>query len=258
MAAAIVHLLLVPSLQAGISEGLLHYYPFDGNADDQSGNGNHGIANDIVYEPGVFSQAACFNGVSSAIDLTSPFDPIGRDYTIAVWIKVIDKNIQSSYQGSYIMNTTGETPGQTDPYYNALILNFDGNTERYAGYHNSEEAVVRATPGGLDGQWYHVTLTHDDDQMKNEIYINGEFASDMYISASGISEPVDQARLGTDRVGEYLLHGLLDDLRIYDRVLSVDEIEELVIPEPVTFSLLTLGSLALLRRRNACPRNASR
>lgn len=45
--------------------------------------------------------------------------------------------------------------------------------------------------------------------------------------------------------------GMIDEVRVYDRVLNPAEIAELSIPEPVTLLLLGLGGLALLRKRSA-------
>jgi len=53
----------------------------------------------------------------------------------------------------------------------------------------------------------------------------------------------------SDTLGNYFL-GDIDELRIYSRALTADEISTLyTIPEPATLSLLALGGIALLRKR---------
>jgi hypothetical protein len=59
---------LVPLVKAQSTSGLVAYYPFDGNANDFSGNGRNGTEyNGITYAPGIKGQAANFNGTNAYI-----------------------------------------------------------------------------------------------------------------------------------------------------------------------------------------------
>lgn len=65
--------------------GLVAYYPFDGNANDFSGNGRHGTAyNGITYVPGVKGQAASFNGINAYIKASSDGLPTA-ERTVSLW-----------------------------------------------------------------------------------------------------------------------------------------------------------------------------
>ena len=62
------------SLQGGgsVTDGLVAWYPFDGNAQDMSGNGNHGIVNGASLTTDRFGQvnkASSFDGANDRIDL---------------------------------------------------------------------------------------------------------------------------------------------------------------------------------------------
>jgi len=77
---------------AGLSDGLVAYYPFNGNANDESGHGNNGIVNGATLTTdrnGNVNSAYSFDGVNSCIDLTSTTVAIqgNADRTVTAWIK---------------------------------------------------------------------------------------------------------------------------------------------------------------------------
>lgn len=77
-------------IYADLVDGLVAYYPFDGNANDQSGNNNHGIENGgIQYQPGVSGKAIKFDGVDDYIRVpsSSSLNPVNQ-LSISFWVKV--------------------------------------------------------------------------------------------------------------------------------------------------------------------------
>ena len=77
-------------IQSGVLEPIA-YYPFEGNANDASGNGNDGtVHNAVSYVQGCDGQAASFNGSSSYVELPneSRFDL--SSFTIRARVKVSD------------------------------------------------------------------------------------------------------------------------------------------------------------------------
>ena len=55
-----------------LQQGLVAWYPFDGNASDMSGNGNHGTVNGPLYNRhGQANRAYSFDGVNDWIDFDS-------------------------------------------------------------------------------------------------------------------------------------------------------------------------------------------
>ena len=59
----------------GIDDGLLAYYPLNGNANDESGNTRNGVENGVTYSSGVLGSAVEFTGSGGYID----FDPVGLE-----------------------------------------------------------------------------------------------------------------------------------------------------------------------------------
>jgi len=72
-----------------INSGLVAYYPFNGNANDESGNGNNGIlfgASLTSDRFGLINKAYSFNGNGQYISLPASIS-ISRDISISFWIK---------------------------------------------------------------------------------------------------------------------------------------------------------------------------
>ncbi|MBT6653228.1 MAG: hypothetical protein HOB39_10885 [Gammaproteobacteria bacterium] len=70
---------------ASLDDGLVAYYPFDGNANDSSGNENNGTENGgVTYTTGVNGQAASFDGRNDYIRVNS-IASISDSYTLSSW-----------------------------------------------------------------------------------------------------------------------------------------------------------------------------
>ena len=101
------------------------------------------------------------------------------------------------------------------------------------------------------GVWHHVTWTNTPGGLQS-IYVDGELATsggDGQFGAYG-GNGVEALLVGTSR-NKGSFKGDLDDVRVYDETLTGTQIAALatVIPEPTSGILLSLASLALLRRR---------
>ena len=79
-----------------------------------------------------------------------------------------------------------------------------------------------------DGQWHHIGLVYDFDGLKRYLYVDGaEVAKDTYFvggvpSDGGLYFGVDKM-LGQGT----FFSGLIDDIRIYDEVISAEEVADL-------------------------------
>jgi hypothetical protein len=80
--------LLPGTAPASLSNGLVAYYPFNGNANDESGNGNHGTVNGATLTSdrfGVSNKAYLFNGASKISIPHSNSLNVGNEMTIVIW-----------------------------------------------------------------------------------------------------------------------------------------------------------------------------
>ncbi len=103
----------------------------------------------------------------------------------------------------------------------------DGNAALYLD--DSDGGGVRSTTTLNTGQWYHVAATWDGTQVK--IYVNGLLETTQVRSGT-ISTDTRPVYLG-GRSGTDLFDGRIDDVRLYNRALSPEEIAAMQLP-PVT------------------------
>jgi len=73
------------------------------------------------------------------------------------------------------------------------------------------------------GKWYHIVYTTDTKANKHSLYVNGAFASDGPGGAD--KEKFDERRIGSEHDGRWL-RGKIDEVRVYNRVLTENEINK--------------------------------
>ena len=214
------------------SQGLVAYYSFDGNADDQSGNDHNGSANNVTSEidrHGVADGSYGFDGNSSYVEIPwSGNLKVQKDITISSWIKVKDKSEDGSV-GSYgnIINTPGE--------YFQLYLNWNGGD----GINNRE---IYSRSGGhgfeisqpiTEDKWVNVVYTYtsgpssDEDTLR--VYADGALIRKEHRSWSWNNSVPGSGSvfIGTQSIGNNHFLGSIDDVRVYERALSDEEVSTL-------------------------------
>ena len=132
LAVGVLLLVSVSTSRADLTNGLVAYYPFDGNASDMSGNGLDGNVTDATLgtdRHGAAGKAYDFTG-SASIKIDSTFEGF-TNFTNSFWVKVSQSNSQST---SLFYNANGAWG-----YDNA----FPGNGKVVSAYVNySRQAVV--------------------------------------------------------------------------------------------------------------------
>ena len=211
----------------------LSQWKFNGGGSDASGNGNPlmnitgTFDTEIVHEGGasLYLNGAGQNGTS---DIN-----LGTQLTIAVWVNV-DNPIQSSIN---TIMANADTQEETNGF--KLGINH---------WNTSDESVVIEVGDGSTGgkwitqpglihpgSWYHLAFVIDEPNQVMKIYYNGAEAPLSFTSDEGFR--LDQFHydfttsgsftIGSFPDGSYGFKGHLDDMRVYNRVLSADEIAKM-------------------------------
>lgn len=101
--------------QSTLNDSLVAHYPFNGNANDISGNGNDGVVNGAILDTNHFGEANMaykFDGINDYIEVADPVSGVldfpTIEFAISLWIK-------SNNSGKVGSNTSGDYSLATDP-----------------------------------------------------------------------------------------------------------------------------------------------
>jgi hypothetical protein len=197
------------------------YYAFEGNAQDTSGNGFHGTATAVSYVAGkIGAQAAQFNGSSSFVSIPRS---VTGDFTVALWVKTTDSAGTGGAQwwaGRGLVD--GEVSGGAADWGTSVV---SGKFVFGVGSPGGDVSVTSSTSVN-DGQWHHVAATRDSTGGAMQVYVDG-VPRGSGVGPIGARTAPASLRIGGILTGVNFLNGTLDDVRLYDRVLSASEVAEL-------------------------------
>ena len=191
----------------------------EGNiAEDSIGNNDGTLNGNPVWQPngGAVAGALQLDGVDDYISTTFSISPINGSFSAFAWIK-------GGAPGQVIICQTGSTDVSSrwlwaDPSYGRLMTwlmhpTFDPLV--------SEKVIT-------DGHWHHVGLVYDLDELRRYLYVDGrEVAKDTdYV---GVVDSNGGLYFGANKTLDTAAFwsGLIDDIRIYDEVLSAEEVADL-------------------------------
>lgn len=223
----------IGSLPIILQSGLVAFYPFCGNANDESGNGNHGTPMGATLTTdrfGVANSAYNFNGSQYIIGSANNY-PTGTR-TISLWFYAT--NIGVSNEGPTVIGYGGGNCGTSwfETIDNPGTPNNQQNTYQVQGHCNNESVVYDYGATHPNNAWHHWVITTSPGGTK--FYIDGvlvvsdtTFINETFVQGKDFifGGPVDVGGVGfyTDN-NIYGLAGKLDDIFIYNRELSSSEI----------------------------------
>ncbi|MDR6340687.1 gliding motility-associated-like protein [Filimonas zeae] len=210
-----------------LQNGLIGYYPFNGNANDASGNNIHGTVSGAQLTTDRFGNANGayrFNGSTSYIQL--PFSQLYNfkptdAYSLSVWIQ---HEAGSGPRAMIVKSPYAANFHNSQWNYGIYLSDFD---QVHSGYHDN--LPVKSTTSLTAGEtcWYLVTSTYDNGRWK--LYINGKQESEDLSQARKIlQDGVSSIVFGRkgEANGDYY-KGKLDEVRIYNRALNKEEVAAL-------------------------------
>ena len=214
---------------------LVAHWPMDGNANDISGNNLHGtIVGGVTLtadHKGRADSAYLFNGTNGAIHLTDgttnySYSVLGlpvEAISITAWVKVLGF---SSYAGIF----TFIQDNYSYEYGVGLFLDGSASAHKFnfaiAG--GGEGLTFMPTSQALaTNQWYFVTGTYDGTTMK--LYVDGTLSATSNEQSGNIAYSPSRGRIGKyeDDNEDHYFNGAINDLRIYNRALTSEEVMSL-------------------------------
>lgn len=238
------------------TSGLAAYWPFNGNAQDYSGNANHGTVSSATPATdrfGNLNKAYAFNGTSSRIDVphSSSIDiGTGQDYTIAYWMKSNTGNVNGIIMSKAIYGTWNGYMffvNNTDGGYCTM----PGQCSFYVAAGAGGDACVNSPIANDPSNWYFITGKYNATSNITTIYVNGVLQTDVG-SASAGTPNTKKLSFGAhnDMPAAGFYNGYLDDIRFYNRQLSQAEITALY-NEPNPTATICAGNTVTLTATGA-------
>ena len=220
---------------AGEDPDLVAHYPFDGNAEDATGNDNHGeITGGSKWVKGKFGDAieldaAAYVEMEVSDSLHGDFfkeDP----FTISAWI-------QPNFEGTTWEHIWRSLPGASG--HNTLFINKDQGLISWRGRVGGW-TVLCQTDGGIveADEWMHVAVTGDGDKFK--IYADGKMVAETDFQKTDGANV--NYRIGGS--GGETFAGLMDDYAVFSRALDEDEINLIMDSVEVFLPVEPKGKLA--------------
>ena len=207
-----------------LSKGLVAYYPFDGTADDFSGNQHHGLlVGSFVAPTGPTGsgESLHIDGSSNSwmeVDDTPELRPAAT--TISVWVY---NNRSDNSDTRFVCGKDGEQM--------EIHLGNPQNPQSGVRFIPINGCYVDTLSGTPLNEWYHLVCVAGEGSGGAKVYINGNKANVVQSGVSGGSAPLSLGTgplfLGRRANGSSHLDGKMDSFRIYNRVLSDAEIQSL-------------------------------
>lgn len=208
---------------------LLGHWCFDtasgSMAYDWSNYGNNGMVYGAQWTGGYYGSALDFDGSGDKVNVGS-LDVTGDELTISAWIKPGSFLFFSS-DNRIISKSVGS--GEEDHYWMLSTIDNNGGVRlRFRLRTNNDTVTLKGTSQEISlNQWCHVAAVYDSSEMR--LYKNA-VADDAVMSKSGDidnSTGID-VLIGSNANDYAEWDGLIDDVRIYNKALSVAEISDIM------------------------------
>lgn len=201
-----------------VEDGLVGWWPMNkgvgDNIFDKSGNNNHGQIKNETFWFSPPSAGLVFDGSDDYVSTSIQPSDIGiegnKSKTISAWAKIY--NFDEG--GLWEMGTTSD-------YEEFSLRTRTGTNEFRAQLYGGGD--IDFTYDAL-GKWVHFALVHDSSSDTTKVYCNGE-------QVASQSQTINTTDGTPFRIGEWAdayLDGAMDDVRIYDKALSQEQITDLL------------------------------
>lgn len=200
--------------EVGITDGLVGWWPLNGTAKDLSGNANNGTVSGATVASGLNGLCYSFDGVDDYISTNLSMKNV--DKTISFFIK------KASIVGtgsSIISQWYAPASWQIHIPANVGFIN-------YYSYNGSTSSSIVSSKNVCDNIWHHAVITYVASSNLLSIYIDGIFDTSANLTVEENTTSGNGIWFGRENGSTVYspFAGSLEDVRIYNRALSADEV----------------------------------
>jgi hypothetical protein len=214
------------SASTPISKGLVLYYPFnpggDKNTADKSGKSGAGLVHGATWTAeGKVGGAFIFDGKNSYIATMSQNNlNLTKEFSICLWIK---PGKQSHVETGIISKSRWSEAG-----YSIGMNTYQTNVVCFYAYGGGSDPVLnlKSKPNAIvQDQWNHIAVTFDSSSAA-KIYRNGEEVGSGSAAGPASKSPVKLV-IGKYDEDQPAFNGTIDEVMIFNRALSVEEVRQI-------------------------------
>lgn len=231
----LVTIILTTALHAQVpsyvpTNGLIGWWPFNGNANDESGTGNHGSIFDVTLTTDRFGQlnkAYSFNGNSSFIEVEhNSSQNLSNAVSFSIWINTPDYSTTNGQTRIPLskrrtISTYGIGFETVDNIGSCCGPQFFANNNTGSGGLNYEDTIPLLT-----SSWIHLVGTYDGSTLKlykNSVLLGSATGT---LNLSSTIQNLYFGKEGSNSPSNYF-KGLIDDIGFWNRALTQQEITNL-------------------------------
>ncbi len=217
------------------TNGLVGWWPFNGNANDESGNNNNGTVNGAALTSDRFGNAnSAYSFNSSSSNFVKFNTPSNNNVTICGWYKC---PTPVKYYPRIFFYGSGSSQSAPTTFLSAWIMGSVPSwiTNNFTGrFYNETNVINSAVNQNLitsDNNWHHFAVTINNNAIITT-YIDGQLAMTNSLN-NNVAITNGQLYIGRDPVDNYAgstqgrFDGLIDDVGLFNRSLTQQEITDL-------------------------------
>ena len=204
------------------TENLVGYWNFNKNDAQDIINNNNGKTKKVDWNKvGKIEASYSFSSTEkNSIELPLVLGQgVKEDFTIALWTSISDLKATTPFKR--ILDLTKDNNNHFQIY-----IPYDNFIQTYIKK-DSIEKVARIDNELIENVWYSIITTWNSTSNDLQLYLNGKLQSDKRLSNQALPGEINKINLGKKSQDLGHFDGIIDEVHIYNKVLSEEEIEQL-------------------------------
>lgn len=217
-----IPVLLIEHSSADLDEGLVAHWTFDEGsgtiAHDQSGMGNDAQIHGATWIVGVSGSAISFDGQNDYAQVSHSETLNAVDASVSLWLRSEDDDWANSVIEKWYGYLSAGYP---------YVLRLSNEHVYFACYDGSTCSQATSLEPLADGCWHHIVGLRDTDEGTVRLYVDGDLSREGEDETNDNLSNDNALYMGWRPYYGHYLNGQLDDVRVYNRVVSPTEVLQL-------------------------------